>query len=182
MQSIRIGQTERSIDNTEAYRNSQNFISRENLRLREAEQKARVKSDGPKVSVAPNSNELNAASDPLIQRFFGGVMPIENSQELMTLRAMEQDIASRAKQIVADRKGMTYATAVNLAITEAEASGDMKPVTIEGKGWFGKDRSAPGYNPRGRSEADPLPVPKDASKLIPGRFYKSNGQVKQFNP
>lgn len=181
LSALRIQQTERSMENTEAYRASQSFIGKENLRLREAEQKARVKSDGPKILASPKTADLDAARNLIVSKVFGGNTPAEGAG-LDTLIVMTQDIASRANQLVTQQKGWDYSTALNRAMAEAEANGDLVAKTTETLFGFGPDKTTTKYKPRGRTEADPLPIPKDASKLIPGRFYKSNGQVKQFNP
>lgn len=89
-------------------------------------------------------------------------------------------IVSRAKQIAESNKAITYPEAVAQAASEAKANGEITIKTVKG-GMFGSDKTSTTFSQKGTKVA-PLPLPKNKSDLIPGKYYVgANGQVEQWS-
>lgn len=127
----------------------------------------------------PSKADLQAANIATKKAFGDDAEVDEDSDDFQQARA---SIASRATQIVAQNKAVTYSQAVNQAAQEARTSGEFGTKNVE-QGFFSKDKKVGTFTPKGETRDSAMSLPKKASELISGKWYKGpNGQVEQWLP
>lgn len=134
---------------------------------------------------APSKQDLHAAGVAL-----KGVAPDMDEDSNDFMRA-QQSIASRAQQIVASNKAITFDQAVNMAANEAEKNGEINKertpdtrasifgVGIPGTGKAPEDKVT--FKSKGQTTDTAIPLTKDAkeSDLINGHYYSYGGKTYQ---
>lgn len=178
---------ETALNNTEAYRKQLIALNNANLEERRKEAARKAKADGPSVSSAPTGPERDSAYTAILQnvKIFNGVAPNKGTPERTALDSMTDDVASRAKQLVKENKGLLFNEAIEQAVGEAELAGDFAILEPAEEGFlgFGAKPAKTDYKRRGKDAKNPLPLPSSKAELIPGRYYKSaDGTVEQYKP
>lgn len=179
---------ERSLENTEQYRNAMLRLGNARLEEQRRATTLRQKESGPDVGKASTNAEIGTAKSVIFNtvKVLEGQTPdsVKGSPLETAVNAMAEDVAARAKMIVAENKGLTYAEAVNQAVGEAEAAGEfgiIEPAVETGWFDFAKDKPAKvGYKRRGRTPDNPIPLPQDRKKWVRGRYYEFNGKVGKY--
>lgn len=183
---------ERSLDNTERYRSALLELSNARLEEQRRANELRNKESGPDVGKAATNAEIGTAKSAILNTVKGleGVAPEKGTPEEAALGHMAEDVAARAKVIVAENKGLTYAEAVNQAVSEAETAGDFSIIETRTKRAFGilPDSVARkgAYQKRGRSPENPINLPTGDEKsvrkrLVKGRYYQTPMGVLKWN-
>lgn len=136
-------------------------------------------------SKAPSKQDLHAAGVAL-----KGVAPEMDEDSNDFMRA-QQSIASRAQQIVAGNKAITFDQAVNMAASEAQKSGEISTektpdtrVSIFGHGIPGTGKAPEDkvtFKSKGQTTDTAIPLSKDSkeSDLINGHYYSFGGKTYQ---
>lgn len=153
--------------------------ARKDLHEQQWEQHQTKQAKAGAVAKAPSKADLTAA-DAATKLAFGDAEVDEDSDEFKLARS---NIASRAQQLVAGNKAITYQQAVSMAAQEAKDSGEIGSKEQK-TGLFGMQTKKVGtFAEKGNVEANPLPLPKHVKDLIPGKWYSgANGKVEQWNP
>ncbi len=144
-------------------------IARARLKLAQ-EAAARAAKNG-KTPTAPNDDQVNAASNNIVQQIFGGKVPTTKDGQI-ALKAGAAQVAARTQELLRDNKSLTYDVALNRAIIESQAAGEWE--LDKESHWF-KDDTIEGakFNSAGRTPetAAPLPDKPDPKSLKKGRYY-----------
>lgn len=161
------------------YRRSMLQISEGNLAARKHEQEYREKSDGKNAATAPNEAEVKAAKASIANLIFDGKVPAKDDPEYVAFESGAQDIASRAKKMVKDNKGLDFNAAITRATIESKTDGDWQAMTAKDeRGFFGRMlKDAPEDIPnakfrgRGAKAIDAIEMPKAKTELKKGSYY-----------
>lgn len=161
------------------YRRTMTQISQGNLDARNKEQSYREKSDGKSAAVAPTDNEVKSAKASVANLIFDGKVPNKDDPEYVAFESGAQDIASRAKQMVKENKGLDFNAAITRATIQSKTDGDWQAMTPKDeRGFFGRlVKDAPEDVPnakfrgRGAKAIDAVPMPKAKAELKSGSYY-----------
>lgn len=162
------------------YRRTTLEISKGNLDARRHEQEYKEKTDGKGAASAPNEAEVKAAKASVANLILDGKVPNKDDVGYAAFEAGAQDIASRAKQMVKENKGLDFNAAITRATIESKTDGDWQAMTPEDdRGFISKlvGKDAPEEVPnakfrgRGAKALDPIEMPKSKAELKQGSYY-----------
>ncbi len=162
------------------YRRTTLEISKGNLDARRHEQEYKEKTDGKGAASAPNEAEVKAAKASVANLILDGKVPNKDDVGYAAFEAGAQDIASRAKQMVKENKGLDFNAAITRATIESKTDGDWQAMTPEDDRGFisklvGKDapEDVPNakFRGRGAKALDPIEMPKSKAELKQGSYY-----------
>jgi uncharacterized protein YjbI with pentapeptide repeats len=168
------------------YRSAQLGIQRRNADMRAQELQVKKKTEGTNIPKAATNDQVKGAYNLIIANVMDGKLPAKDSVEDSLISGMAEDIAGRAVAMQRETPGLEYNEAIYRAVAEAKQAGDFSIVTTPGeKHFFGADdppTTSIKYKARGKTQDNPIKITgtPDPSKLIRGRWYEFNGQVKQF--
>jgi hypothetical protein len=162
------------------YRRTTLEISKGNLDARRHEQSYKEKTDGKGAASAPSEAEVKAAKASVANLILDGKVPNKDDVGYAAFEAGAQDIASRAKQMVKENKGLDFNAAITRATIESKTDGDWQAMTPEDDRGFisklvGKDapEDVPNakFRGRGAKALDPIEMPKSKAELKQGSYY-----------
>lgn len=161
------------------YRRSMTEISRGNLEARRQEQDYKEKTDGKGAATAPTDNEIKTAKAAVANLIFNGKVPGKDDVEYAAFESGAQDIASRAKQMVKENKGLDFSAAITRATIQSKTDGDWQAMTPKDeRGFIGRMvKDAPEDVPnakfrgRGAKALDAIEMPKSKAELKAGSYY-----------
>lgn len=172
------------------YRRTTLEISKGNLDARRHEQEYKEKSDGKGAATAPTDNEIKAAKASVANLILDGKVPTKDDVGYAAFEAGAQDIASRAKQMVKENKGLDFAAAITRATIESKTDGDWQAMTPEDDRGFisklvGKDapEDVPNakFRGRGAKALDAIEMPKSKAELKQGSYYVTSRGVARWD-
>lgn len=162
------------------YRRTTLEINRGNLAARNRAQEYKEKTDGEKAATAPTTNEVKAAEASIANLIFNGKVPAKDDLQYVAFKSGAQDIASRAKQMVRENKGLDFAAAITRATIESKTDGDWQDLTPpDERGFIAKTlginepEAVPNakFRGRGAKAVDAIEMPKAKSELKAGSYY-----------
>lgn len=171
---------ERSALDIAQYRRTTTEIARANLDARNREQEYKEKTDGKGAATAPTDNEIKTAKASVANLIFDGKVPGKDDPEYAAFESGAQDIASRAKQMVKENKGLDFSAAITRATIQSKTDGDWLSMTPKDERGFIKralDIGAPEEVPnakfrgRGAKAIDAVEMPKTKAELKAGSYY-----------
>lgn len=172
------------------YRRTTLEISRGNLEARRHEQSYKEKTDGKGAASATSEAEVKAAKASVANLILDGKVPNKDDVGYAAFEAGAQDIASRAKQMVKENKGLDFNAAITRATIESKTDGDWQAMTPEDERGFiskliGKDapEEVPNakFRGRGAKALDPIDMPKTQAELKKGSYYVTSRGVARWD-
>lgn len=134
------------------------------------------------VVTAPTSADLDAASAAVRQTLYQGAKAPDEDKDMVN--SLTNDVASRAKQLVRQNRGMDMSTASYQALQELQVSGQLKRVTTNTKTFMhpftGEDETSNSYNPKGITAKDAMKDPGSPSQRVVGRWYQTPQGPRQW--
>lgn len=136
------------------------------------------------VAGSPTTNDLRGASDAVKEVWGDGYDPTSDEAKQAT-----ESVASRGRQIMRDNRAVNASQAFAMAADEAKKNGEISaktvPATYEtimGHNLWEKTPAGTktGFQSKGDTKADALPLPSDKSDLIKGKWYTLNGKTEQW--
>lgn len=193
-----LGLAERRALNAEKATANSARIAEANLQIAEArarEQKRtndlREREMGSNVGKPSTNAEIATAKSVILNtvKALEGA-DIESAELKPSIDHMAETVAGRAKVIVSENKGITYAEAVEQAVMESEAAGDFASIEVATSRLFGllpdKKETKADYKRNRYNRDKPATLPKGdpktvASKLVRGQFYQTPMGVLRWN-
>lgn len=150
--------------NRAAERRRANALAEAKLRETNRHNEVMEKQGGEDAANAPTSAERASVDAVIINEVFGGTPP--KGRSLAALNAGVTAVASRAKQLVKETRGLSWDAAVTQAVVESQAAGDWN---TEDDSWFGEDTRT--FDGKGKTPQTAMPVPESQDKVKVGRYY-----------
>lgn len=151
-------------DNRASERRRANALAEERLRETQRHNEVMEKQGGEDIAGAPTAAERATVEAVVVNEVFGGTFPKGKSDA--ALQAGVAAIASRAKQLVTETRGLSWDAAVTQAVVESQAAGDWN---TEDDSWFGEDTRT--FDGKGKTPETAMPVPASQDKVKVGRYY-----------
>lgn len=162
-------------DNRAAERRRANAIAEGKLRETARHNEVMEKQGGKDAATAPTAAERATVEAVVINEVFGGKIPKGKSES--ALLAGVASIASRAKQLVKETRGLSWDAAVTQAVVESQAAGDWN---TEDDSWFGEDTRT--FDGKGKTPETAMPIPESQKDRKVGRYYiMSDGTPAKWN-
>lgn len=122
-------------------------------------------------AAAPNKDELTSVENALRASVYKGVTKGEEGQEF---GSAAEYVASSAKALIAQDKALSWQTAVQRAIMQAQTSGAFSTTEGEGKflGIFGSETPPEAkFKTDGLTPATAIPQPSSKAAMTAGKYY-----------
>lgn len=181
---------ERSALDMAQYRRAQTQIAQGQLDARIREQEYKEKTDGKGAATAPTEADIKAAEASVANLIFDGKVPGKDDPTYAAFKAGASDIASQARQLVKDNKGMDYGQALTRATLLSKTNGDWVAMTPEDDRGFikrtlgiGEPEEVPNakFRGRGMKAVDAVEMPTDKAKLTKGMYYVTPRGIAQWD-
>lgn len=165
---------ERSALDLANYRKTMAEINKGNLDARKHEQQYKEKTDGKGAATAPSEAEIKAAKTSVASLIFDGKVPGKDDPEYVAFESGAQDIASRAKVLVKENKGLDFNAAITRATIQSKTDGDWLAMTPKDERGFlskmtglNKPEEVPNakFRGRGAKAIDAAPLPMNGAKI-----------------
>ncbi len=172
-------QTRNAIDQANFHK-AQLDIAKGNLEVRQKAQEYKEKVDGKGAASSPNANDLKAAESSIANLIFNGKVPDKTDPTYVAFKSGAQDIASQAKQMVKDQKGLDFNTAITRATILSKTNGAWQTMTPDDdRGFITRTLGIGGpvpvenakYRGPGMQAVDAVPMPMQKTQLKAGMYY-----------